>query len=101
MKQQQITTVLVIAVLAVFNTVDHDLLPDVLQGKFGTTNTVLKWYKNYLKPKKVCINGSYSSEWLILIRIHSNVYLFNCCASTLSKIVPDLLALNCFAVDIQ
>ena len=63
-EKQQITAVLVMDLSAAFNTVDHNLLLNVLQEKIGITNTVLKWYNNFLKPRKikVCINGSYSSE---------------------------------------
>ena len=63
--EQQITAVLIMDLSAAFiDTVNHDLLLDVLQEKFGITNTALKWYKNYLKAGKfkVCINGSHSSE---------------------------------------
>ena len=61
MEQQQIIAVLIMELLAAFDTVNHDFLLDVLHGKFGITNTVLKWYKNFLKPKKFrfCINSSY------------------------------------------
>ena len=57
--------------ISCFDTDDHDLLLDVLQGKFGITNTALEWYKNCLIPRKfeVCINGSYLSEQIMDISI--------------------------------
>ena len=87
--------------LAAFDTVDHDLLLDVLQGKFCITSTVLKWYKNFLKPRKCKVCKSlYSSEQIIDFGLPQGstqcAYLFNCYASTLSKIVPDSLILNGF-----
>ena len=62
MEQQQITAVLIMDLVAAFDTVNHDLLLDVLQGNFSITNTVFKLYKDFLKPGKfkVCLNGSYS-----------------------------------------
>ena len=97
MEQQPITAVLIMDLLAVFDTVNHDL--------FGITNTVLKWYKNFLKPRKfkICINTSYSSEWIMDFcpsqRITQGAYLFICYASTLSQIVPDSIILISFADD--
>ena len=102
MEQQQITIVLIMDLSAAFDKVDHDLLLDVLQGKFGITNTALKWYKNYLKPRKfqVCINGSYSSEQIMEFSIPlgstQGAYLFICYTSTLSGIVAESLTLNGF-----
>ena len=105
MEQQQITAVLIMDLLVAFNTVDYDLLLDVLPGKFGITNTVLKWCKNYHIPRK--FQSLY--QWLILMRRDHGLqltqgstqgeYLFKCCASTLSKIVPDSLTLNSFIYD--
>ena len=88
--------------LAAFDKVDQDLLINVLHRKFGITNTALKWYNNFLKPRKsrVCINGSYSSEQIMDFGLPQGstqgAFLFNCYGSTLSKIVPDTLTLNGF-----
>ena len=49
MENKQITAVLTMDLLAAFNTVNHDLLLDVLHSKFGIINTALKWYNNPLK----------------------------------------------------
>ena len=100
MENKQITAVLIMDLSAIFETVDHDLLFNVLQRKFGITNTALHWYNNFLKLRKfrVCINGSYSSEWImdfgLLKGSTQSAYVFNCYASTLSGIVTDSLILN-------
>ena len=105
MEKQQITAVPIMDLSAAFNTVDHNLLLDVLQRNFGITNTTLEWYNNFLKSRKfrVCINGSYSSEWIMDFNLlkgsTQGAYLYNCYASTLSRIVPDPLILNGFAED--
>ena len=99
MEQQQITAVLIMDLLAAFHTVNHDLLLDVLQWIFGITNTVLKWYKNLLKLRKltICINSSYSSEQTMNFGLHQgSIQQY---ASRLSEIVPDSLTLNGFADD--
>ena len=52
MEKQQVTAVLIMDLSAAFYTVDHILLLNVLQRKFGITKTVLEWYYNFLKPRK-------------------------------------------------
>ena len=105
MEWQQITAVLIMDLSAAFDTVDHNLLLDVLQGKFGITNTALQWYKNCLQPRKfiVCINSSHSSEQIIDFgmpqRSTQGAYLFICYASTLPEIAPESLILNGFTDD--
>ena len=37
---------------AAFDTVDHDLLLEVLEKQFGITGSAWHWYQNYLKPRK-------------------------------------------------
>ena len=99
MENKQITAMVIMDLL---DTVDHDVLLDVLHRKCGITNTALKWYTNFLKLRKsrVCINGSYSSEKIMDFGLPQGstqgAFLFNYYASTLSKIVPDSLALNGF-----
>ena len=48
MEKQQVTAVLIMDPSTAFDTVDHNLLLNVLHRKFGITNTVLKWYNNFL-----------------------------------------------------
>ena len=105
MENKQITMVLIMDLSAAFDTVDHDLLFNVLCRKFGIINTSLKWYNNFLKLGKstVCINGSYSSEQIMDLCLPQGstqgAFLFNCYVPTLSKIVPDSLILNGFMDD--
>ena len=35
---------------AAFDTVDHDLLLDILHKRFGIADTALQWYQSYLRP---------------------------------------------------
>ena len=42
MENKQITVVLIMDLSAAFDTVNHDLLLNVLQRKFGITNTALQ-----------------------------------------------------------
>ena len=64
MENKNITTVIILDLLAAFNAVDYNLLLKVLDKKFGIKVTALCWHEQYLKPRKlrVCINGNYSQE---------------------------------------
>ena len=47
---------------AAFDTVDHDLLLEVLEKQYGIVGTARQWYTSYLKPRsfKVSITGTTS-----------------------------------------
>ena len=105
MENKKITAMLIMDLSAAFDTVDHDVLLDVLHRKFGINNTALKLYTHFLKLRKsmVYINGSYSSEKIMDFGLPQGstqgAFLFDCYALKLSKIVPDSLTLNGFADD--
>ena len=62
MENQKITALVVMDLVATFNTVQHDGLLEVLNCKFGLQGTALQWTENYLRPRffKVSINNEYS-----------------------------------------
>ena len=45
-----------------FDTVNHQILLDIVENRFRITETTLSWFRTYLQPRfcKVCINKSYS-----------------------------------------
>ena len=59
-----VTVVTLLDLSANFDTVDHDILLEVLHNKFGIDGNALKWYSNYLKPRKFKVNikKAYSAE---------------------------------------
>ena len=59
-----VTAVTLLDLSAAFDTVDHDILLEVLHHKFGVDGNARKWYSNYLKPRKckVNINKAFSTE---------------------------------------
>ena len=64
MENKLVTVVTLLDLLAAFDTEDHDILLEVLYNKFGIDRNALKWYSNYIKPRKfkVKINKAYSTE---------------------------------------
>ena len=67
MEKQEVTAITILDLLAAFNMVNHDLLLEVLNKKFGVKGRAPKLYEQYLKPRKfkVSINNTYSKEQTI------------------------------------
>ena len=64
MEHQKILLLVCIDLSAVFDTVDHEILVQVLQNQYGITGTILQWYISYFRPRgfKVNIHAYYSDE---------------------------------------
>ena len=62
MESQKVMSCLIMDLSAVFNTVNFQILEDVLEKEFGITEAAWKWYHNYLSPGQVIVNvnGTYS-----------------------------------------
>ena len=67
MEKQEVTAVTILNLSAAFDTVDHDLLLEVLNKRLKITDRALKWYEQYLKPRKfkISINNTNSEEQTI------------------------------------
>ena len=97
MEKQEVTAMTVLDLLPAFDTVDHDLLLEVLNRRFGVKGRALKWYEQYLKPRKfkVSINNTYSKEQTINYSVPQGsiqgAFLFNAYASTISDVIPPTL----------
>ena len=48
MENQQITAIVAIDLSAAFDTVDHQILTDVLNKRFNIEGEALEWFSNYL-----------------------------------------------------
>ena len=49
MEKQHITSLAILDLSAAFNTVDHDILLQILEKNFGFCDRALKWFQNYLR----------------------------------------------------
>ena len=85
--------------------VDHQILLDVLDNRFGITGTALSWFRTYLQPRfcKVCINKSYSKlqDLTFSIPQGSCAYpvLYLVYASTMEDVIPPHICLYGYADD--
>ena len=101
MELKRITSLTCIDLSAAFDTVDHCILLNVLQNKFGISGNALSWIKSYLQPRfcKVNIHNANleDKELHFLVQQGSCVgpVLYSAYASTLQEVVP--LDLHCYA----
>ena len=106
MEKQPITVVVILDLSAASNTVDDDLLLEVLEKQYGIVGTARQWYTSYLKPRsfKVSIRGTTSQprqlDYSVPQESVQGAFLFIACASTLDLVVqPSGLELNRFVDD--
>ena len=94
MEEQKITAVVVIDLSAAFDTVDHDVLLDVLNNRFGLDGNTQNWIDSYLRPRKFKgnIGQSYSEEIDVkfLVPQGSIFGLYSTYASTLEEIINNV-----------
>ena len=89
MDRQCITPLEAVDLSAVFDTVEHCILKDVLYRKYSVTGTALKWYVSYLENRKVkvqineCTSDELELTTLVPQGSVSGPVLYNCYASTL------------------
>ena len=51
MERQEVTALTTLDLSAAFDTVNHEILIEVLEHQFGITNSALSWFKTYLYPR--------------------------------------------------
>ena len=69
MENQRLTAMVVIDLSATFDTVDHQILTDVLNKRFNIEGLALEWFSNYLFSRscKVIVENVYSTEKSFII----------------------------------
>ena len=105
MERKQVTAVIVLNMSAAFDTIDHDLLLDILHKRFGIAETALQWYQSYLGPQgmKVCINDAYSSirplNYSVPQGSASGANLFTAYCASVESVIPASITINGIAND--
>ena len=85
---------------AAFDMVDHQILLDVLENRFGITGTALSWFRTYLQPRfcKVCVNKSYSKLQDLTFSVPqgscAGPVLYLVYASTIEDVIPPHICLH-------
>ena len=91
MEKNKVTIMIMIDLSAAFDTVDHDILLDVLQKRGGISGTVLKWYDTYLRPRNLItmVNDAHSTPRNLPFSVPqgscAGPVLYNMYASTLEE----------------
>ena len=104
-EKQSITSLVVIDLSAAFDTVDHTILLNILNCKFGIADKALKWFNSYLRPRsfKVIIDQQCSNNQDLDVSVPqgscAGANLFNLYCSPLNDVVPKDLQLSSFADD--
>ena len=105
MERQSITSMVAIDLSAAFNTVDHNILLDILNHKFGIEDKALKWFNSYLRPRsfKVVVNSTYSEEQNLTVSVPqgscAGANIFNLYCAPLEEVIPSNLQISGFADD--
>ena len=90
---------------AAFNMVDHQILLDVLENRFGITETTLSCFKTYFQPRfcKVGIDKLYSKLQDLAFSVPqascSGPIFYLVYASTMEDIIPPHICLHGHAND--
>ena len=96
MEGQELTALVAIDLSAAFDTVDHEVLLDVLNYRFGLDENTLGWISSYLRPRKfkVNISQSYSEEIDVKFSVpQGSIFgpvLYSTCANTLKEMVNNV-----------
>ena len=102
---QKVTALTCIDFSAAFDTVDHQILLNVLQTKFGIEDTVWNWFFSYLQPRDFSVNigDTYSSKKEPTFSVPqgscAGPTLYSVYASTMAEVVPQKMDIHGYADD--
>ena len=105
MENQQLTTFIAINLSTAFDTVDHDILLNVLTTKFNITGTALKLLDNYHRPRfcKLAVNGHFSSNKELKFSVPqgscAGPVLYTAYSSTMAEVVPEHISMHGYMDD--
>ena len=105
MESKNGTALMAIDLSAAFDTVDHDILLDVLHNKFGNRGTALNWCESYLRPRygKLYIAESHSTQRKLDFSVPQGscmgANIFNAYTSTLTSVILISIDIHGFTDD--
>ena len=95
MEKQEVTSMVALDLSAAFDTVNHQILCDVLEKRFAVTENALQWTKSYLENRvfQVQVGKSMSAQVTINYSVPQGSVLapvlFTCYAATLDDLVEE------------
>ena len=107
MDNGEVTLIVILDMSAAFDTIDHNILIDILMDDFGVVDNALRWFRSYLANRKqhvVIVDVYRLSLWLLLEFLKAAAWVlfyfyFTCRLSeTISKHLP---CYHAFADDTQ
>ena len=105
MENQEVSALAAIDLSAAFDTIDHDILLDVLAVKFGISGKTFEWFETYLRPRqcKINVGSEYSAPRSLGFSVPqgscAGPVLYLAYASTMQEIVSDSISLYGYADD--
>ena len=105
MEHQEVTALIALDLSAAFDTVDHDILIDVLRTQYDVCGAALDWIDSYLRPRSYCVkvNQILSSQRNLNCSVRQGSclgpLLFLTYAGTIFDIVPPSISVFGFVDD--
>ena len=105
MEHQEVTALIAIDLSAAFDTVDHDILINVLRTQYGVCGVTLDWVDSYLRPRSCCVkvNQTVSSQRNLNCSVPQGSclgpWLYLTYAGTIFDIIPPNISVFGFADD--
>ena len=105
MENQEVTALIALDLSAAFDTVDHDILLDVLKSQYGVCGAALDWMDSYLRSRSCCVsvNGCMSKPRELKCSVPQGSclgpWLYLTYAGTIFDIVPPSISVYGFADD--
>ena len=103
MERQKVNLLVAIDFSVAFDTVDHDILIDVLNTAFNVGGKSLHWFKSYVYPRscKINIGESFSSSQDLCFSVSQGSLcgpvLYNAYAIMMNTVVPPDIAIHAYA----
>ena len=104
-ENQNVVTLVALDLSTSFDTVDHEVLLDLLSTRFGVSRSAYSWFSSYLRPRSCLIeiensrSSERSLEFSVLQGSCGGPVLYTVYASSLQTEIPASVRLNAFADD--